>query len=435
MSFFLNSPFFLIGLSFIIVPIILHVFPRLKPEILRFSNIKIFKETSDIFRRNLFFRNLLRLLLRILFIVFLTLAFAHPLINKTKVNTISFDNPIISFKTVPSSLITDFKSSIRLYFSRHHNPFDLEVKEGSKIISRHHVPKDYRTVDIEVKFEKSGTHRLDIYINRENKIAYLSLNVKDYYNILLVSSKKNTLLERFFSSFGDSLLVFRNIYSGNLSNKDLKGADIVIFPYSDDIDQKIYDIMQEYLNNGGNLWLFPSSEMNCDFVNKILHSYSEEFHGFSALDYGEKNIIKSEFIRLYNRSFHATSFKVPIRTYNLYKAKKKDPDTSDIMLFGKEPLAVLKRFGKGRTVTFLSSADKNNPLFVNATKMPIFMTFLIETTMYRENLNYINIINKSTNNKNNKSYSTGYDMFIYLIIISIILLIFEFLFFLRFKKI
>ena len=82
-------PYFLAGLSAIAIPIIIHLFNFQRPKKVYFSNVKFLKEIKEATSNRLKLKHLLILLARILFIVFLALAFAQPFLKSKNAAFIS----------------------------------------------------------------------------------------------------------------------------------------------------------------------------------------------------------------------------------------------------------------------------------------------------------------------------------------------------------
>ncbi|MFN8438807.1 MAG: BatA domain-containing protein [Cytophagales bacterium] len=76
MSFY--SPWYLIGLVSILVPIVIHLFNFRKPKLVFFSNLRFVKNATIEVNKNQKIKHLLILIARILFLFFLVMAFARP---------------------------------------------------------------------------------------------------------------------------------------------------------------------------------------------------------------------------------------------------------------------------------------------------------------------------------------------------------------------
>lgn len=94
------SPLFLYGLFALFVPIIIHLFDLQKPKKVFFSNVNILKSVNQQTVSTRKLKNILILLMRLLFVLFIVLAFAQPFIktgnekNTTSVISVFVDNSL-----------------------------------------------------------------------------------------------------------------------------------------------------------------------------------------------------------------------------------------------------------------------------------------------------------------------------------------------------
>jgi len=437
MSFFLSTPLFLGGIAFIAVPIIFHIFPRLKPEILRFSTIKIFKDDTDLFSKSLRLKNIFRLLIRILFIIFLSLAFSHPSIETKKVSikNIEYQNLISGFKISSGLIVKDLPITLKLMFTSKHNGFKIIVKDGKKIITDQRVPADYDFISMNIVFNRSGDHRLSIFAGENNKnIADIILNVKSNYNILMISSKKKMISDGFFNSFDDKYFIYRKSLSESISKISLDNSDIIILDDPLEININNYRLLEEFLKSGGNLWIFPTEEMPCEYINKMFHSYSESYNGFLSFDYKKVIKVSLSTLKIFNSSISEKIYRLPDRDYTLFSYDRLDDNAKKCVICGNNPIAFSKDFGKGKCISFLSPLDDSSPLFRDISKMPIYLTALIESTIYRQNS--VKLEKKELNNVYNISKNgPKSDYYKIFIILCMIICLIELLLFLKFKKV
>ena len=77
------NPFILFGLAAAAIPLLIHLFTRLKSKTIKFSTLQFLKELQQQHIRRLKLRQLLLLILRMLIIVLLVLAFARPALKGT----------------------------------------------------------------------------------------------------------------------------------------------------------------------------------------------------------------------------------------------------------------------------------------------------------------------------------------------------------------
>lgn len=137
-------PSFLFGLFAVSIPIIIHLFNFQRPKIIFFPNVKFLKEVEQKNSNRLRLKHLLVLLSRILFIVFLSLMFAQPILNSGTKNTLS-GKPIVHIYLDNSlSMQNDIAGERAL---------DVSIKSASKLIDMYPASTEYflTTNDIETR--------------------------------------------------------------------------------------------------------------------------------------------------------------------------------------------------------------------------------------------------------------------------------------------
>lgn len=98
-------PGFLLGLSAIAIPIIIHFFELRRPQLISFTNVGFIKEIKLVTARQRRIKHLLILLTRIGFILFLVLMFCQPFIRSTKQEAKSGESVSMLIDTSPSMQI------------------------------------------------------------------------------------------------------------------------------------------------------------------------------------------------------------------------------------------------------------------------------------------------------------------------------------------
>ncbi len=85
-------PAFLFGLLSLLIPIILHFFNLQRPKEVLFTNVRFLRNVQEVTTSKLRLKHLLVLLCRLLFLLFLILAFAQPVIKGTNAELLSGEN-------------------------------------------------------------------------------------------------------------------------------------------------------------------------------------------------------------------------------------------------------------------------------------------------------------------------------------------------------
>jgi hypothetical protein len=152
-------PFFLLALSAVIIPIIIHLFHFRRFKKVYFSNINFLEKLNDDSQRQARLKHLLVLLSRIMAIIFLVLAFARPFIP-VKDSTLQAQGNKISIH-IDNSLSMEAGSSTG-------NLLDQAKQEAKEIAALFEPTDEYQllTNDFEAKHQR--------FVGREEFMAMLS---------------------------------------------------------------------------------------------------------------------------------------------------------------------------------------------------------------------------------------------------------------------
>ena len=131
-------PSFLLGLSAIAIPIVIHLFNFQRPKKFFFTNVRFLKNVKDTTTNKLKLKHLLVLLARILFIAFLVLAFAQPFIPGDN-SQHSKDNQLLSIYIDNSfSMQNDIQDGFAL---------DAAIRNTGEIIKLFPANTQYHFID------------------------------------------------------------------------------------------------------------------------------------------------------------------------------------------------------------------------------------------------------------------------------------------------
>jgi hypothetical protein len=168
------APFFLYGLSAIAVPIILHLVELRRARKIFFTNVSFIKEVKNITSRHRRLKQLLILLARISFIIFLVLVFAQPYLPATT----TIDNARDYKIYIDNSLSLQNSSE-----QEGRNLLDQAVEHSQRILNN--LPVSNR-INIQDNFRKSNSYTDYTAVKAKNYLAdlQLSANTKKFPSLL-----------------------------------------------------------------------------------------------------------------------------------------------------------------------------------------------------------------------------------------------------------
>lgn len=210
------SPLFLYGLFALFVPIIIHLFDLQKPKKVFFSNVSILKSVNQqtISTRKL--KNILVLLMRLLFVLFIVLAFAQPFIkvgnekNTTSVISVFVDNSLSMNSSNGAS-----------------TPLNESLMQLEKMASTLHINTKYFFLDNNFQSKDNFQLSKDRFKDRltETKPTSTVRKIEDIYKKLNLTkglsseNERNTML--LFSDFQKSTI-------GNLMKTNFDSTQKII---------------------------------------------------------------------------------------------------------------------------------------------------------------------------------------------------------------
>lgn len=225
------SPLFLYGLFALFVPIIIHLFDLQKPKKVFFSNVNILKSVNQQTVSTRKLKNILILLMRLLFVLFIVLAFAQLFIktgnekNTTSVISVFVDNSLSMNSSNGSS-----------------TPLNESLMQLEKMASTLHINTKYFFLDNNFQSKDNFQLSKDRFKDRltETKPTSTVRNIEEIYkkiNLtkgLTTENERNTML--LFSDFQKSTI-------GNLmkTNFDSTQKIILIPMQSSDVSNVFID--------------------------------------------------------------------------------------------------------------------------------------------------------------------------------------------------
>jgi hypothetical protein len=221
---FLN-PWYLLGLVFASIPIVIHLLIIRKSKTIDFSSIRFLKELQKTQIRRLKLKQILLLILRTLIIVFIVLAFARPVIKSDFPLLSSYSN-ISAVIVLDNSISMDISDEYGNRFRQARNFVTQlldQMKDGDQIAlitTTDKTPNAELTSDF--KFIKDEVNRMNISAKSSSYETSLRLaqkeltNAKNFYKeVFIISDFQKSALQNFV----DSLKLFD-------SNTDLNFVQI-----------------------------------------------------------------------------------------------------------------------------------------------------------------------------------------------------------------
>lgn len=195
------SPLFLYGLFALFVPIIIHLFDLQKPKKVFFSNVNILKSVNQQTVSTRKLKNILILLMRLLFVLFIVLAFAQPFIktgnekNTSSVISVFVDNSLSMNSSNGSS-----------------TPLNESLMQLEKMASTLHINTKYFFLDNNFQSKDNFQLSKDRFKDRltETKPTSTFRNIEEIYKKINLTkglsseNERNTML--LFSDFQKSTI-------------------------------------------------------------------------------------------------------------------------------------------------------------------------------------------------------------------------------------
>ncbi|MDD2717951.1 MAG: BatA domain-containing protein [Candidatus Wallbacteria bacterium] len=378
---------FLAGFLSVAVPLILHLWPRIKPKILEFSSLRFFRASFIRLRRRLLFYNILKLILRAAFLSLLAMAFAGPYLAELKQNKKIEDTGMLtSFKLKPEIPFAHLPVELCFDFSNH-PPLEISLFINHRDRLKQSLAKSQNQAVFSYTFDTSGDVPLEISVSgRGLEQEYLSrIHVSAQKNILLLTGNDGALEQAFGSfceSLGENLAVVSRGKIDLLERGSLAGYDMVILTCADQIEMSYYRLLEQYLSEGGVVWLFFSKDASVDYLNKMLFNFNENFHGFlpgeiTGIAEEEKSPASVSYSDLLNQNREMLTNLVFYKRFSI----KPEPSANPLLLTGEQEMLVgEKKFGKGEVVTFLFPFDPDSTnLWRTQTITPFFIDLFLHS--------------------------------------------------------
>ncbi|MCD4696529.1 MAG: BatA domain-containing protein [Bacteroidales bacterium] len=156
-------------------------------------------------------------------------------------------------------------------------PLKLTINGVQKAIASFNSQPEAETI-VELAFTnyKTGIQQGELKITDHPIVFddefYFTFNVASRFDILCINgSDENKYLNTLFKM--DTLFHFKNVREGHLDFSDLPNYNLIIFNELEQISSGLLQEISRYLNNGGNLVVVPSDEIDILSYNNMLAEF------------------------------------------------------------------------------------------------------------------------------------------------------------------
>lgn len=417
--FFIKNPYFFWGLLTIIIPVIFYFKQRIKPVEMNFSSLMFIRDINKKLKQKIRFYNLLRLINRILFLTFLTLIFLRPEIIIKKINSKGSFNPVNNIEIIPNYLIAGLPMEINVFFNKISVSHKVIIKFDDKELINVDIPSGLSNYVFKIIPDIKGKHNLNIIVDNVKYDYYL--NVKSRINALLIGD--NIALDEFFKSLKKILVLNKSSYE-NLRHLEISGYDILVLYDIGLIEHDTYEIIKKFLKGGKSIFSFITSGYLLDYLNKMYHSYIDEYGGIFPGQLLDTFEVSNPLILKYSSVFKR-GYIEKITLKNSYNMKIDNKSAILVEDKSKRPIIVKKVFGKGNFVLFLPPICKNNKDFYGRNVSYPFLTEIL-----LKNVNFgDSIINASKIQNEKSTHFKKRDFTNYFLMLTIICLLIELMFY------
>ncbi|MBI5761549.1 MAG: BatA domain-containing protein [Planctomycetales bacterium] len=255
------------------------------------------------------------------------------------------------------------------------------------------VPRFHHT------FDKGGWHNGYVELNDESLVAdnrrHFAFQVLDSVKLLAVNGAPSSvprLDELFFlrlalsaASEGASPIQVDTISTAGLADKDLTSYPLVLLANVESLSQPVVEKLEKYVDGGGSVWFFLGDKVNPAFYNDTLAGPAR-LHGgllparLSKLDGDAASGHDVAFVGSVNADHPALASFGEAGGANLSGVTFKslwrlDATGGDVLMRTNTDLPLLceKRFGKGQSLVFASTCDRD---WTNFPVRPAFLPWL-----------------------------------------------------------
>lgn len=233
---------------------------------------------------------------------------------------------------------------------------------------------------------------------------FMTYKINSSFNILHITNEDNYSKEKYFKSLFSTIenVSFLSFPIGSLDYSKIRSQDLIIIENINDINSGLTTSLQEFVDAGKSLIIFPGNDINFSSYNKLYKKYELSFIG---LDTTGKKVGKLNYQHpIYSNVFDQIKENINLPTVKQnYKLNiKSNSNTANVVnLNNEDPFLIETKDNKGSLYTFTTSTDLN---FTNFIKHAIFVPTILRITELCEQQNSLshqigrdNIIKSSIN--------------------------------------
>ena len=250
-------------------------------------------------------------------------------------------------------------------------PLKLYINNRQKGMTSVDIPAG-ETAFAEISFSSNSAGEKKCIISLEDYPVsfddsyYFAFSIAEKIDILAITnSKKNPFLKRAFSL--DSAFAYRELSVLQLDFAQLEKTDLVILDGLQNLSSGFIAMIENYVNSGGNLVVFPANDITIPDYNKLLNSFDLGKIGVgdtSRLPVSkinlESEVLKDIFTEI------PENLDLPIATFHYPIGVDRKTFAETVISFAnKEPFLLGKNFGDGHIWLFAVGADEISGDFVH----------------------------------------------------------------------
>jgi len=225
---------------------------------------------------------------------------------------------------------------------------------------------------------------------------FITYKINSSFNILHLTSQESYSKEKYFKSLYSTLpnANFLSFPIGSLDYSKIRSQDLIILENINAINSGLTTSLQEFVDAGKTLIVFPGNEVNISSYNKLYNKYELSFIGLdtTAKKVGQLNYQHPIYNNVFDQIKENINLPYVKENYKL-KIKSNSNSVSVVNLNNQDPFLIETKDKKGSIYTFTTSTDLK---FTNFIKHAIFVPTILRITELCEQ-------------QNNLSYQIGRD--------------------------
>lgn len=217
---------------------------------------------------------------------------------------------------------------------------------------------------------------------------FISYKINDAFNILHLGGEKSSFSkEKYFSSLFSTLpnANFLSYEIGSLDYSKIRSQDLIILENINDINTGLIASLQEFIDAGKSLIIFPGNNINYSSYGKLYNKYGIEFQN---LDTTTKKVSKLNYQHpIYSNVFDEIkeNINLPfVRENYVLKISSNSNTASVITMNNQAPFLIETKENRGSIYTFTSSTNIKSSGFI---KHALFVPTLLRITELCESKN------------------------------------------------